>query len=41
MGIFMDLRDSMGVTYTKYSPITCRNKSQKIKPCREKKCNIR
>jgi hypothetical protein len=27
MGIFMDLRDVMGVKYPKFNPSTCRNKS--------------
>jgi hypothetical protein len=40
MDIFMDLRDVMGVIYPKFSPRRGRNKSQKFKPCRDKKCNI-
>jgi hypothetical protein len=39
MGIFMDLSYAMGVTYLKFSPITCRNKSLKFKSCKAKKCN--
>jgi hypothetical protein len=29
-----------GVTYPKFRLSSCRNKSQKFKPCRDKKCNI-
>jgi hypothetical protein len=40
MGIFMYLRDVMGVTFPKFNPRSCRNKSLKFKACRAKKCNI-
>jgi hypothetical protein len=46
-GDFLDLRDVMGgrgggvVTYPKFSQSTCRNESQKFKPCRDKTCNSR
>jgi hypothetical protein len=37
----MDHRDVMGgATYPKFSLISSRNKSQKLKSCRDKKCNI-
>jgi hypothetical protein len=40
MGIFIDLRNVMGGTYPKFGPNTCRNKSKKSKPYRDKKYNI-
>jgi hypothetical protein len=39
MEIFIDLRDAMGVTYPKFNPRLCRNKSLKFISCRDKKCN--
>jgi hypothetical protein len=39
MGIFMDLRDIMGVIYPKFSPSTYRNRLVKFNYCRAKKWN--